>query len=89
MAPWSGFLMLLFAWDYYRVFFYGFGGNVSGWERVFPFATFMTESEFLSLAWRQTNSGAFMIFFPEDAHLSLISSGLIRKVVVKIAVNQG
>ena len=36
--------------------------------------------------WISTKSGAFVIFFPEDAHMSLISSGQIHKVVVKIAV---
>lgn len=39
-------------------------------------------------AWLPTQSGAFAIFFPEDAHMPLISSGHIHKVVVKIAVNQ-
>jgi YhcH/YjgK/YiaL family protein len=38
-------------------------------------------------AWLATKSGAFAIFFPEDAHMPLISSGLIHKVVMKIAVN--
>lgn len=38
-------------------------------------------------AWLATQSGAFAIFFPEDAHMPLISSGQIHKVVVKIAVN--
>ena len=36
--------------------------------------------------WLPTESGFFAIFFPEDAHMPLISSGLIHKVVVKIAV---
>jgi biofilm protein TabA len=39
-------------------------------------------------AWLSTRSGAFAIFFPEDAHMPLISSGELHKVVVKIAVNQ-
>ena len=39
-------------------------------------------------AWLSTGSGAFAIFFPEDAHMPLISSGQIHKVVVKVAVNQ-
>ncbi|MBU0664234.1 MAG: YhcH/YjgK/YiaL family protein [Proteobacteria bacterium] len=39
-------------------------------------------------AWLPTPSGTFAIFFPEDAHLPLISAGQIHKVVVKIAVNQ-
>ena len=38
--------------------------------------------------WLPTSGGAFAIFFPEDAHMPLISSGQIHKVVVKIAVNQ-
>ena len=37
-------------------------------------------------AWLSTASGAFVIFFPEDAHMPLISSGPIHKVVVKVAV---
>jgi biofilm protein TabA len=39
-------------------------------------------------AWLSTGSGAFAIFFPEDAHMPLISSGQIHKVVVKVAANQ-
>lgn len=39
-------------------------------------------------AWIATQPGAFVIFFPDDGHMPLISSGEIRKVVVKIAVNQ-
>jgi biofilm protein TabA len=37
-------------------------------------------------AWISTQSGAFVIFFPEDAHMPLISSGHLHKVVVKVAV---
>ena len=37
-------------------------------------------------AWISTKNGSFAIFFPEDAHMPLISSGQIHKVVVKIAV---
>jgi YhcH/YjgK/YiaL family protein len=37
-------------------------------------------------AWISTKNGSFAIFFPEDAHMTLISSGRIHKVVVKIAV---
>lgn len=37
--------------------------------------------------WLPTPGGAFVIFFPEDAHMPLISSGQIHKVVVKIAVS--
>ena len=38
-------------------------------------------------AWLSIKSGAFVIFFPEDAHMPLISSGQIHKVVVKVAVS--
>ncbi len=37
--------------------------------------------------WIATPPGAFCIFFPEDAHAPLVSTGNIRKVVFKIAVN--
>ena len=36
--------------------------------------------------WLSTKSGTFTIFFPEDAHMPLISSGQLHKVVVKVAV---
>jgi biofilm protein TabA len=39
--------------------------------------------------WLSIESGAFAIFFPEDAHMPLISSGQIHKVVVKIAAAPG
>lgn len=38
-------------------------------------------------AWISTKCGAFAIFFPEDAHMPLISSGQLHKVVVKVAVD--
>jgi len=37
-------------------------------------------------AWLSTKSGSFAIFFPEDAHMPLISSGQLHKVIVKVAV---
>ncbi len=37
-------------------------------------------------AWLSVKSGSFVIFFPEDAHLPLISSGQLHKVVVKVAI---
>ncbi len=37
-------------------------------------------------SWITTPTGAFCIFFPEDAHAPLVSSGLIRKAVFKIAL---
>ena len=38
--------------------------------------------------WMKTTAGMFAIFFPEDAHLPLISDGEVHKVIVKIAVHQ-
>jgi YhcH/YjgK/YiaL family protein len=38
-------------------------------------------------AWLATKNGSFVIFFPEDAHMPLISSEQLHKVIVKIAVN--
>jgi biofilm protein TabA len=38
-------------------------------------------------AWVAVKSGSFAIFFPEDAHMAMISSGNIHKVVVKVAVS--
>lgn len=40
-------------------------------------------------SWIATPPGAFCIFFPEDAHAPLVSTGGIRKAVFKIAVNGG
>jgi YhcH/YjgK/YiaL family protein len=37
--------------------------------------------------WITTKSGSFVIFFPEDAHMPLISLGRLHKVVVKVAMN--
>ena len=37
-------------------------------------------------AWVLVHAGAFIVFFPEDAHLPLISEGEIHKVVVKVAI---
>ncbi len=36
-------------------------------------------------AWLSVRSKAFVIFFPEDAHMPLISSGQLHKIVVKVA----
>ena len=38
--------------------------------------------------WLTTKSGAFAIFFPEDAHAPMISSGELHKIVVKVALDQ-
>ncbi len=37
-------------------------------------------------AWLPVSPGMFAVFFPEDAHLPLVSSSLIHKIVVKVAV---
>jgi len=39
-------------------------------------------------AWLATVEGSYAIFFPEDAHMPLISDDFIHKVIVKVAVNQ-
>jgi YhcH/YjgK/YiaL family protein len=36
-------------------------------------------------SWIATPAGSFCLFFPDDAHAPLVSDGLIRKAVVKIA----
>ncbi len=40
-------------------------------------------------AWLPVAPGMFAVFFPEDAHLPLISPGVIHKVVIKVAVGKG
>jgi YhcH/YjgK/YiaL family protein len=37
-------------------------------------------------SWIATPAGSFCLFFPDDAHAPLVSDGMIRKVVMKIAV---
>jgi YhcH/YjgK/YiaL family protein len=37
-------------------------------------------------SWIKTKSGSFVIFFPKDSHMPLISSGLLHKVVAKVAM---
>ena len=37
--------------------------------------------------WIATPPGAFCIFFPEDAHAPLVSSGQVRKAIFKVAVS--
>ncbi len=36
--------------------------------------------------WFPVERGIFVIFFPEDAHMPLISAGQLHKVIVKVAV---
>ncbi len=40
-------------------------------------------------AWIAVRPGSFAVFFPEDAHLPLVSDGIVRKVVVKVAAVGG
>lgn len=40
-------------------------------------------------SWIAVPPDHFCIFFPEDAHAPLISSGMVRKVIFKVAVNPG
>jgi len=37
-------------------------------------------------SWIATPPGAFCIFFPDDAHAPLVSAGIVRKAIFKIAV---
>lgn len=37
-------------------------------------------------SWIATPAGSFCLFFPDDAHAPLVSAGMIRKIVLKIAV---
>lgn len=36
-------------------------------------------------SWVATPAGSFCLFFPDDAHAPLVSDGMIRKVIMKIA----
>lgn len=38
--------------------------------------------------WIPVHAGAFVVFFPEDAHLPSISAGELHKIVIKIAVTE-
>jgi biofilm protein TabA len=38
-------------------------------------------------AWIAVQPGQFTVFFPDDAHLPLVGSGQLHKVVVKVAVD--
>jgi len=38
-------------------------------------------------SWFAVPDGAFVIFFPEDAHAPSIGSGMVRKAVVKVALD--
>ncbi len=38
------------------------------------------------VAWLVTSPGMFAVFFPDDAHMPMISSGQLHKVIAKVAV---
>lgn len=71
------------------------GNDEMGWKPLRdckqPVSDFNTEKDiqFFNDApetWVLAPTGAFCLFFPEDAHAPLVSSGEIHKVVMKIAV---
>jgi len=65
-----------------------------GWKarkRLGPCAEAKPESdvafyEDAPTAWSTVGPGAFGIYFPEDAHLPMISDGELHKVIMKVAV---
>ena len=70
------------------------GTDEMGWKPVSechePVADYRAEKDIqffrdAPASWIATPPGAFCIFFPEDAHAPLVSSGHIRKVILKIA----
>jgi biofilm protein TabA len=70
------------------------GSDEMGWKSISlcrqPAGDYSPESDVRFYAddpdaWIAVASGMFAIFFPEDAHLPMISSGLIHKIVVKVA----
>lgn len=38
-------------------------------------------------SWLATGAGAFAIFFPEDAHMPMVSTDPLHKIVVKVAIH--
>ena len=71
------------------------GNDEMGWKAladcIDPVSDYSTEKDIrffhdAPATWIATPPGAFCIFFPEDAHAPLVSSGNIRKVIFKIAV---
>lgn len=71
------------------------GTDEMGWKPLHdcrePLADYHAEKDIqffrdAPASWIATPSGAFCIFFPEDAHAPLVGSGEIRKVIVKVAV---
>ena len=84
--------------DYIDIQYTVAGTDDLGWKPLStctdPTAAFNQEEDYQLFkcqpdTWLCTGPGAFAIFFPEDAHMPLISSGELHKVVVKVAVDQG
>jgi YhcH/YjgK/YiaL family protein len=72
------------------------GVDKMGWKPLsdcaMPLSDYSAEKDIMFFddtpaTWVDTPPGAFCIFFPEDAHAPLVSSGNIRKAIFKIAVN--
>ena len=72
------------------------GTDEMGWKPLAdctkPVSDYSTEKDirfFYDTAdsWISTPANAFCIFFPDDAHAPLVSTGKIRKLVFKIAVD--
>ena len=73
------------------------GTDEMGWRSItsckHPSGEYNKKSDILfyedePIAWLPVESGFFVIFFPEDAHMPLISSSQLHKVIVKVAVKQ-
>lgn len=72
------------------------GTDTMGWKpKVLckqPYGEYDQETDLHSFvdkpdAWLTTKPGTFAVFFPEDAHLPLISIGQLHKVVVKVKLD--
>jgi len=71
------------------------GNDEMGWKSLYdcekPSTEYNLEKDIQfyqdePVSWINVAGGSFAIFFPEDAHLPLISDELIHKIVVKIKV---
>ena len=71
------------------------GNDEMGWKAladcIDPVSDYSAEKDIrffrdAPASWIATPPGAFCIFFPEDAHAPLVSTGQIRKVIFKVAL---
>ncbi|MBI5473353.1 MAG: YhcH/YjgK/YiaL family protein [Ignavibacteriae bacterium] len=71
------------------------GEEEIGWRAVqhciSPDKPYDEEKDFMTFtdkpeSWLSLSPGSFAIFFPEDAHALMVSDGLVKKAVVKVAV---